>query len=262
MFFIFILCLGSCGKNHNYPDLPIIGHAITGLYNPERMYKDNTKEALSYALLFDGLGGVEIDVQLSKDGNLWLYHDNNLSSQTKHTGSIAEHSDDFLQSVNYKSIKKEKLTALQELDLDAANPNFELYIDLKDYNYQPMDSLKTANILESLKLFKTNSNFSAIRIILPDLHYINQFINEGFSEIYLDINNLSDGINKKSQYPDLKGVFIRNSNISETDIHDLKEKQLKVVIFDMRSIFSIRKAIAKKPYAIMVEEFRTALKEI
>jgi glycerophosphoryl diester phosphodiesterase len=258
---LFTVLIG-CVKPEPNIDLPVIGHAITGLYNPQRIYKDNTQEAFQYAMLFADLGGIEIDVQLSKEGTLWLYHDQDLSSQTNFYGTIKEYDDLTLSEVNYKSFHREKLTRLEDLIIPEKNHDLHLYIDLKDFNYRSIDSLLLDDLVNSLNTFMTNNPyFTNLSLILLDLSYLEYFTNHGFTSFYTDINDLNDGKQKKNIFPLLEGVFVRNANISKTDVKQLQEDQLKVIIFDMRTIFSIRKAKEKKPNEIMVEEFRTALKE-
>lgn len=263
IFMLLVFGVVGCKKSTMTKDTPIIGHAITGLYNPQRIYKDNTKEAFEYAVLFEGLGGVEIDVQLSADGSLWLYHDADLASQTNTNGRIAELTNDQLETVRYTTIQGEKLTRLSDLSLDTAPPQFRLYIDLKDYNHRSMDSTSTIDIIEALHAFKSNHpNFSNIFLIVPDLSFMDQFEQAGFEYIFTDISGVSDGLQKKANYPTLAGVFVRNGAVDKAEVKQLRDEELKIVIFDMRTLFSIRRALAKNADEIMVEEFRTALKEM
>jgi hypothetical protein len=265
LIFLIIIAQGlfGCSKSTASKKTPVIGHAITGLYNPQRIYKDNTKEAFDYALLFETLGGVEIDVQLSQDGSLWLYHDTDLSFQTNTSGSVYELTDEQLGKVVYSTLQGEKLIKINDLSVKAVEPHFRLYIDLKDYNYRSMDSSLTAKIIDELHAFKTaNPHFSNSYIILPDLAFLQQFEQAGFENLYTDISGLVDGLAKKNDYPSLTGAFVRNGNIDKSAVKTLQDNELKIVIFDMRTIFSIRRALAKNPDEIMVEEFRTALKEL
>lgn len=263
VFMLLVIGVVACRKSTMTKNIPVIGHAITGLYNPQRIYKDNTKEAFEYAVLFEGLGGVEIDVQLSADGGLWLYHDADLASQTNTIGRISELTNDKLETVEYTTIKGEKLAKLSDLSLDIASPQFRLYIDLKDYNHRSMDSVSTVKIIEALNTFKSNHpNFSNLFLIVPDLAFMEQFEQAGFKDIFTDISGVSDGLQKKAAYPTLAGVFVRNRAIDKAEVKQLHDEELKIVIFDMRTIFSIRRAFAKNPDEIMVEEFRTALKEM
>src|SRR6187551_1266346 len=78
IFFSFVLLIGGCEKIVFYPDNPfsqlptkVLMHRGSG-DNPD--YVSNTLEAAAYGLSI--LDGVELDIQLSLDGTLWLDHDN------------------------------------------------------------------------------------------------------------------------------------------------------------------------------------------
>ena len=262
MFFIFILCLGSCGKNHNYPDLPIIGHAITGLYNPQRIYKDNSKEAFEYALLYSDLAGIEVDVQLSKDGNLWLYHDTDLSSQTDFSGAIGSRLDSELEKISYSTFHQEKLARLDEIIFPSNRLDLILYIDLKDFSYREMDTLIAEQVINSLKLFQNkNPNFTNFNIILSNLAYSNLFYENGYIAIYSDIVDFQDGLNNKEEFGLLKGVFIKNKSVTKEEVDQLKANDLKVILFEINSVASIREAKLKFPDELLPVDFLKALKE-
>lgn len=80
IFFIFlILMTGSCEKIVYAPDNPICGlptrvlmHKGCGSGNPN--FTENTLAAAEYGLSM--LDGIELDIQISKDGTLWLDHNN------------------------------------------------------------------------------------------------------------------------------------------------------------------------------------------
>lgn len=259
---LLVLITACQKKSKDQADFKIIGHAVTGLYNPQRIYKDNTLEAINYAVSFDDLDGIEIDLQMSKDGSFWLYHDENLSSQTNKKGKVYSLSNEELLEVHYSSLNKERLTSLNVVTFPEFESEFELYFDLKDFNYRDVNEVDVEVMLEEIDEFKNElpENIS-IRVILPKLEFIEIFLSNGLEKIYTDVNSYASAAQIKKDYPDLEGVFIRNSAISREEVSKLMSENLEVIIFDMRSLNSIRRAINKGANKIMVEEFRTALPE-
>lgn len=261
-YIVLILILVACGKDSVYKDMPIVGHAITGLYNPERIYKDNTLEAFEYALLFSELDGIEVDVQMSKDGTIWLYHDTDLSTQTKFSGAISSKTDEELQNISYNSFNKEKLTRLDQIIFPPNRLDMIFYVDLKDFSYQKMDTILAQQVVQSLQSFQNkNPDFTNLKIIIGDLAFANYFEENGFTEIYTDIIDFQDGINKKDDFSPLDGVFIKNQFISKEEVEKLKFNNLRVIIFELKSVFSIREAKLKSPNELLVIDFKKALKE-
>jgi glycerophosphoryl diester phosphodiesterase len=260
--FLVIIILSSCGKAKEYPDTPVIGHAITGLYNPESIYHDNTREAFEYALLFSDLAGVEVDVQLSLDGTLWLYHDIDLSSQTDFSGSIGSKTDEELENIKYNSFHRESLVRLDQIVFPSHRQDMIFYVDLKYYNTVEFDTLAANKVINSLKSFEANNpSFMNLKLILRDLSYLNYFEQNGFTALYSDAISYQDASNKKSTYPLLDGVFVKNQGITKDEVQQLKSIDLEIIIFELNSVFSIREAKSKLPNAILPIDFKKALKE-
>lgn len=55
------------------------------------LYPENTMHAFKEAVA-TGADGIELDVQLSADGELMIYHDNDISGNTDLMGKINEYS--------------------------------------------------------------------------------------------------------------------------------------------------------------------------
>ena len=103
-----LMAISSCNKHGDYSNIRILGHGGNGLDNPNTLFHDNSLESIELALLTDGCDGIEIDVQLSMDNTLWLYHDPTLDTESDGEGCVATSSDAYLSSLNYQSINKEK----------------------------------------------------------------------------------------------------------------------------------------------------------
>jgi len=112
----------------------VYGHAGTTLYPERWIYPANTKESVLYALDVLDADGVEVDVQMTKDSILVLYHDAYLNGITKLPGCISGY--------NYADLKvtevygtKYKIASLEEIIKECMDRNKKLFLDLKPYNY-------------------------------------------------------------------------------------------------------------------------------
>ena len=92
-----VLMFLSCKKIEGSSiKIELIGHAGMGLNTVSAVYHNNSKESIQMALSTSGVNAVEIDVQLSKSGSLWAYHDNKLEHSTYTSGCIASLTDEEL----------------------------------------------------------------------------------------------------------------------------------------------------------------------
>mgnify|MGYP000132337232 CR=1 FL=1 len=237
-----ILLLFACEKKSFHSDVPIVAHAASGLFNPKRLFHDNSKEAVHYALSFQELDAIELDVQVSADGTAWLYHDEDLSSQTNASGIIRTLSDDFLSTVHYNSLQNEQITPISEIDWETfSNPKL-LFWDIKLFGINSSDTLLLDNFVQVLKNFPLQYTHA---IIINNNSLAQHLRNFEFS-LYADAINVANA--KEILSLDwCDGIFIRNNVVAKEDIPNLQQNGKKVVIFDVRVPKSIREAAAKKP---------------
>lgn len=69
------------------------------IYKPEYPYLENTIESMKVAYGY-GADCVELDIQLTKDGQLACFHDNTLTYRTNGTGEIADHTMNELKKLD------------------------------------------------------------------------------------------------------------------------------------------------------------------
>lgn len=108
----------------------IYGHRGTGLYAPE-----NTMEA--FCMAYDmGADGIELDVQMTKDGYLVVAHDEEISRVSDGTGFIKDYYLDELRNFhfnkNHPKYKGAKIPLLEEVLDYFKQKNFLFNIELKN----------------------------------------------------------------------------------------------------------------------------------
>jgi glycerophosphoryl diester phosphodiesterase len=249
-----LLLLFACEKKSFHSDVLIVAHAATGLFNPKRLFHDNSMEAVTYALSFQELDAIELDVQFSADGTAWLYHDEDLSSQTNASGLIRTLSDDFLSTVHYNSLQNESVTPLSAISWEAfSNPKL-LFWDIKLFGINSSDTLLLTNFVQILKNFPSQYSHA----IIINNNSLAQHLRNFEFPLYADAFNVTNAkeILSLDWYD---GIFLRNNVVAKEDIPNMQQNGKKVVIFDVRVPKSIREAAAKQPDFLMVEEFRTAI---
>ena len=81
----------------------VIGHAGSGFFSIDNYLPANSETSIRQAVDILGVDGVEVDVQLSADSVLILYHDHYLEQQTDCSGCVYDHSSEDLASCRFRS---------------------------------------------------------------------------------------------------------------------------------------------------------------
>ncbi|MFN5910189.1 MAG: glycerophosphodiester phosphodiesterase, partial [Bacteroidota bacterium] len=179
-----LLLLFSCRKKDAFENIAVIGHGGMGLEMQNSIYHDNSAEALELALSIDGCNGVELDVQLSADGKLWLYHDPELSSETNGSGCVNSKSSAELNPYHYTTIHKEVLIRLEEFDFHLFKGK-KVFLDIRHYN-PCTDAFVSQTLITNAIL---NSGISSVEgielfIILSRHQWISAFKQAGFQVLF------------------------------------------------------------------------------
>ena len=218
-------------------------------------FHDNSIEAISLALALPTMDGVEVDVRMSADGTLWLYHENKLEAHTDGEGCIFETSDAELEQLRYKSLHREKLARLDQI-WPFLQPNHLLILDLKHWNackegYVDIALFKSAidQIPEQLRsqVILDSSNPNWLAALSQDFKVV-------FSTVTFD-----EGLKQLEKVPALAGLMMRSKDISAAQIAQLKALAKESYLFEMRSSKKQRAALQKQPSAILADDPRGAL---
>lgn len=254
LFCIFALQFSSCNKHEAYPEVQIFGHAGMGMDMPMSIYHDNSLESVVLSLTLPSIDGVEVDVRMSADGTLWLYHENKLEAHTNGEGCIFETTDAELETIRYKSLHSEKLARLDQvwpylgerqiiLDLKHWNACTEGYVDMQRFKealYEIPEKYRSQITLDS-------SNPNWLSELAKDFSVV-------FSTVTVD-----EGLFQLNKVPELKGLMLRSKDITAEQISALKSQGKVCYLFEMRSSKMQRAAMKKAPTAILADDPRGAL---
>lgn len=123
----------ACEKQAIHPNVPIIGHAGTSLSQERAVYPPNSEASILYALDVLNADGVEVDVQMTKDCVLVLYHNDFLEDYTDLTGCI--NSTNFAELQNTTYYRNHRIVPLNEVIQWTVAREKRLHIDVKINNY-------------------------------------------------------------------------------------------------------------------------------
>ncbi len=129
----FLISFSACQKEKPILVPTIYGHAGTTLADERAVFPPNSEESILYAWDALNADGIETDVQLTKDGILVVYHNEELSSNTNLVGCINDLNWNEIEDASY--YKNHRILKLSEVIQWTVVRNKSLYLDVKPYNF-------------------------------------------------------------------------------------------------------------------------------
>jgi len=246
----------SCKKGDKYPDIALYGHGANGIDIQTAPYQENTLEAIDYALSFPEVVGVELDIQWSKEGTAWLFHDEDLSTQTNQQGCIRSMSDILLEEVKYQGIHGEHLPRLNEVAEHVKGR--KVILDVKN-SYGCDVPATSQQVEESFLAFKNLLENTEVAVIVEDLSDLSFYQSIGW-KVYLNAYSIAD-FQATVNWEQTDGIVIRNESVSAEEVAEMKALGKEVIIFEAKAPKPIRKALKKQPTMFLADDIRAALIE-
>ena len=254
-----LLMLAACQKKESYKSVKIIGHAALGLKMESAVFHDNSGEAIEMAVDMEGCDGVEIDVQMSLSGGLWLFHDPFLSGETKETGCIGTKTDIDLSEILYAGLHKEKILNFGDIPFKRLKGK-TLMLDLRSYNYCTGTAVAVDAVYDKLMAVpELQDGEIEVLVLLSTTSWFAHFENGPFQLIYTDADY--EASKAVLEVQDFDGVMIKNSQISREQVQSFKSAGKKVIIFEVRSPKGIRTALKKQPDYLVTDDLRATIIE-
>lgn len=272
-----IVLLGLQIVRCNTPEAPVIenlngnwiaamGHGGSGVQPDYRYLPINSRRSIDRAINKHKADGVEVDVQMSRDGQLILFHDHLLERSTDCRGAVNEMLASELIECLYSSKllqlspEKESVITLEEvlLLLSGKREKPLLALDVKLVNRS------SAGDSVYYELFST-----AIVELLQRFNYAEHTLIESQSAEFLTTLRRHDPQLKLFIYPgdfesgfkvskenELFGITINSRLISKSQVALAHEHGLYVTIWGVGSKRSCRAAISKQPDFIQTDNIK------
>jgi len=257
--FIFIVALlaFSCKKKEQFNDVKLIGHAAAGLDSETSPYHDNSQDAIDYAIQLEGIDGVEIDIQCSASGSMWLFHDETLNDDTKGEGCVNSVDDDYLKTLFYNGLENEGLLKLADLDFPFATKT--CFLDVRHYNSCTGQFLNQQTVINAIDSALLPFSLTEVSVITNNPGWVHAFYLKGW-KVYFDIAS-STGYLNSGTLAETTGLCIRSSDIDRSEVEQVKQSGKEVIIFEVRSPKGIRSALKKHPDYLLVDNLKAAIIE-
>jgi glycerophosphoryl diester phosphodiesterase len=249
-------------QNLNDNQISVFGHGGMGIH-----YKDpmNSYPSLSNCLAL-GTDGTEMDVCVTKDSVMVLYHNQTLEEETSCNGAI--------KGKNWVEIKDCKYNAplFSKADLIPASYFFDRIDNMQQLTFTFDCKVVLEDNVEYLNLFAEALYAHIVKYKLVSNCFIESF-NITFLQIlrkknkdlhlFLYTENYPTGLAALEQI-DLYGLTLEQDNITTDEIKDAHAHNLHITLFDTETERQNLDAIAKSPDFIQtdkVEYLINALKE-
>ncbi|MFT6321273.1 MAG: glycerophosphoryl diester phosphodiesterase [Granulosicoccus sp.] len=264
---LIILFSFSCGKNDldlsqvrnlNGDKISPFGHAGMGISS---QYPFNSFESISNALNI-GAEGVEIDIQMTKDSVLVLFHDRTLQEQTDLEGLIYDQNWDDLKEATYKNplFAEYKIVSLDQLFEHLKNvKDYQFFLDFKLYQPDNSDSYVSTYInavIKTIEKHQLENNvllsffqqkyLEKLKLVRPNYKLV---INNSFENGIL----LADDLNAY-------GIILNNDNVTKSQIEQAHEEGIRVYLFGTYSRSDNLDAIEKHPDFILTDKVKHLVK--
>lgn len=267
-----LIALSSCEKidvgridNLNGGIIHVIGHGGAGFQSAFNELPENSMSSIERAIEIYNAEGVEIDVQLTKDGKIVAYHDDKLETSTDGFGYIYNNTLNELKSVRYNNefyaslFIKESITSLDEVlsYFSSRRIKPQLHLDLRTWLF---DSEKYTED-EFLKLYVekiievvTKYNYQSKTYIGSSSRKALKYSFEIDSSIRLmyETENISEELNYLKAN-NIYGIIAYNDRISKGAIQLAQRNNIRVLLFNVKSQNSIVEAVNKHPEFIITD---------
>lgn len=252
IFLILSLVILSCSKVEG-DEVKIISHAGDGLSFLGSTNASNSLESIEFILAIDGCDGVELDVHLSADGELWLFHDQNMYAAAGIDACINDLSYEELKDARYQTINKEKVVRISDIDFSKFN-NKEFYFDIRNANEckgEIIDVNLMVQAFQNLNLPDNNTYYH----MTTNKDWLPEFIGAGFNTYFI---GPIESINEIVDTPGLLGVETKYEELGDFNI-SVWQSKVEVGIYGLRAAKSLRKALKMKPDFIETDDVKTAI---
>lgn len=258
--------------NLNGGKIEVIGHAGSAFLYPMLPFNplpSNSMASIEKALVKNRADGIEVDLQMSADSVLILYHDTGLETMTEIKGCISNLSSEEIIGLEYNtgfvynSFHSEKVISFAQLltKLNSLEQFPLLHLDLKNFDDCKLggngarSELYAEKVVEAIRKYHVPINRLLFASADKEMLLKIKSIDPGLT-IMLDENIDFEAGKSWVLKNKFAGMVIGNGIANKQLIKEAHEDNLKIVIFGGRSRGSIIEIIEKNPDAIQVNNVR------
>ena len=260
----FVTFTGCNNKNESgdRSQIEIIGHGGSGFETFFNQLPANTLDSFEKALLNDEADGIEMDIQLSKDDVVVVFHDKILDNKTNLIGPVREQvfSDlnkcDFHGDFTMFSKDKHTISSLEQILTHFKDQlqttylyfNIKLEVDPDVENYAQVMSKALVKIITDYNIKKKVIVETSDLRVLKKIQLLDSaiIVMQDIGAFENDFKNILD--------QDLDGLVVANKNISAEQVVMAQKTGKKVVIYGEKTRSGLIEVLNKKPDVIQTDK--------
>ena len=253
---ITLLAINSCKKTTLKPNVTVYGHAGTALHKDRSVYPPNTLQSIKNAINILDAEGVEVDVQMTKDSVLVLFHDPYLDYSTKLKGCISNYNFSELKNLTIDN-SKYKLVSLKTILELIQKYNKFIYLDIKSYDFCKASEIRTTTFKYALNQSMINiKNDFKNNIILGSKSA--EFIeNLDYPNKCFETTSVYSALTEANEH-DFKNVLFFLKFITESDKTLLTNININWGIIGLKDKWTTENAMALKPNFVITDNIAYA----
>jgi glycerophosphoryl diester phosphodiesterase len=251
LFLLIVTASFGCNKNKSLPKVLVYGHAGSTLHRDRAVFPANSFESIQYAIDALGADGVEIDVQMTKDSVLVLYHDPFLDNSSEFKGCIGDY--------NYEEIKDLKLdntdysiSLLSDVIEFTELRNAKVYLDAKVYSYCSGMGISVSTFQYALDKSLSGTSIaymSNVYLGMTSVLFLNQVSFQNKCYEYSSVDMLFSQVDEYN----FTSVILNFRNVTLDDAKKLNQYDLYWGVFGIKDTWSIDDAIELSPKFVITD---------
>lgn len=265
IFFTSICLLLSCSKfesdidNLNGHKIMALGHGGMGL---DHTYPMNSLESVLKCLHL-GMDGIEVDVQMTKDSVLIAFHDADLANRTNLTGLVNEYNwSDLAEGIYTETpFLNYKILSLEQMFSEIENLHaYHFSLDVKIYPEKDLDRYMNTYISKLIHLIEDFDLAGNIYIESQQPEFLARLkARKPAYKLFFYPASFEAGLETAMEM-DLYGISIANEKVSKEQIKTAHDQQIRMMVWELRSLASNKDAIRKNPDIIQTDKVRDLLR--
>ena len=259
-----LLMLTSCEEevivfnieNLNRDNITVLGHGGMGIASS---YPMNSYESIMNCINL-GTDGTEIDVQMTKDGVLVVFHDSELSSKTDLKGVVNSMTWEELKNAHYDEMPYATYS-LVSLDQIFANINdvssFRFTFDCKLYREEAIDEAYLNQFAEAIVSIVEKYDLQRrIYIESNDKEFLQTLqIKRRWYRLFIYPQTFEEGLATAKEL-NLYGITISTNDINSEQVQIAHEDGLRIAVWNTHSEQDNMEAVQKNPDFIQTDNVK------
>ncbi len=250
---LIVLINNSCQKLDDKPRVLVLAHAGMSLFEERAILPANSFEVIKHSVNVLGSEGIEIDVQMTKDSVLVLFHDANITTSPGFSGCIGNYNWNVIKDLKLNNSNYNLARLDSVMDFLIEN-NVKVFLDLKPFNFCENANKSYSAFANCIDSIMNKYDDDQKKLVIAGSFNVDLL--NSLNVIYkcVERTNVDAAIELAEMY-DYQYLMLPISVINDTTAEKLKNTPFNWGVFGGKSNGEIRKTIGFKPSCFISDNF-------